>query len=298
MYLSVLWLLVLLLSSSPVASLILPNECRDATVLALHKPRGVLSATGVDSISGRKTLTDLMLAAPGVKPLPGHIGRLDLKTSGLILVTTDGLLLEAALGVPGAESLRGLPPLSKAYSLLLAGRYEPDAPSIDSLRNPLVHRRGGKKYHSDGAAVRHVRCFRSEALATEFSLIDCDGDVEEKRAVIRACRDVVVHSRKTGEVVRPYVPFDGWLTEVEMTIRQGRHHQIRRLCKRAGLKLRHLRRTAFGPIKLGTMVPGDVRELGLKEKADIYKSCMPQLLLTGAHLRRSLAMEAARSRRH
>ena len=127
-------------------------------------------------------------------------------------------------------------------------------------------------------------------------------------------------SRATGELVPPYIPHDGWLTEVgltelieptpalilpptptpnpaitptphphlhtelppppspphpktptrapappgsrqvELQLRQGRHHQIRRLCQRAGLRLLHLRRLSVGPIALDGMAPGEVRE--------------------------------------
>ena len=102
-------------------------------------------------------------------------------------------------------------------------------------------------------------------------------------------------SRKTGEPVRPFTPSDGWLTEVAVTIHQGRHHQIRRLCTRAGLKLRHLRRVSFGPIELGSMHPGDVRVLGVEEKAKLYRACVP--CLEGAHDRRLQAMDAARKAR-
>ena len=66
-----------------------PQELRLKRTCAIFKPRGVLSAAGRD---GRHpTLTDLMLAA-GVKPLRGHIGRLDIQTSGLILVSEDPLM--------------------------------------------------------------------------------------------------------------------------------------------------------------------------------------------------------------
>jgi 23S rRNA pseudouridine2605 synthase len=60
---------------------------RSLTYIALHKPRGVLSAERDDS--GRlRTVRDLI-------PLPGHlypVGRLDLNSEGLILLTDDGEL--------------------------------------------------------------------------------------------------------------------------------------------------------------------------------------------------------------
>mmetsp|Transcript_73233 Transcript_73233/g.194619 ORF Transcript_73233/g.194619 Transcript_73233/m.194619 type:complete len:241 (+) Transcript_73233:28-750(+) len=74
---------------------------------AMHKPRGVLSAAS-DADPWRRTLTDVMADAH-VDPLTGHIGRLDLETSGLLLITADGLLLEAALNIPRAVSLNATP---------------------------------------------------------------------------------------------------------------------------------------------------------------------------------------------
>ena len=69
-----------------------------AVVYAIHKPRNVLSAVS-DANPNRRTLTDVMVAA-GVTPLPGHVGRLDAETSGLMLVTDDTLLLRAMLQWP------------------------------------------------------------------------------------------------------------------------------------------------------------------------------------------------------
>mmetsp|Transcript_14860 Transcript_14860/g.14770 ORF Transcript_14860/g.14770 Transcript_14860/m.14770 type:complete len:137 (+) Transcript_14860:120-530(+) len=109
-------------------------------------------------------------------------------------------------------------------------------------------------------------------------------------------REKPIVSRQTGKSIRPFVHSNGWLTELTVTIQQGRHHQIRRLCARAGFKLRHLRRVSFGPIQLGgSMQPGDVRVLGIEEKSQLYRACVP--CLEGAHERRTQAMEAARKAR-
>ena len=69
-----------------------------------------------------------------------------------------------------------------------------------------------------------------------------------------------------------HIPEDGWLTEVEVQLRQGRNHQIRRLCKRAGLRLLHLRRISVGPITLGRMVPGEVRAIGQPAGQSVRRS--------------------------
>ena len=143
----------------------LPPEC-SAVTYAIHKPRGVLSAAS-DADPDRRTLTDVMIAA-GVAPLPGHIGRLDLETSGLILVTADSLLLEAALGIPRA----GIEPaadsaLTKTYGLLLAGRHAPDSPALRSLGEPLTHQRDGREFHSDAAeGVAFLRSFQCARAPT------------------------------------------------------------------------------------------------------------------------------------
>ena len=275
----------------------LPPEC-DAVTYAIHKPRGVLSAAR-DADPTRRCLTDVMVDA-GVAPVAGHVGRLDLDTSGLILVTADGLLLEAALNIPRGEvaASESTAPLTKTYQLLLQGRHEAGTAAVLSLGEPLTHRRGGREFHSDAAAsVSVLRCFQSPELATEYALIDRDDHaaVARERAKLREARRPRV-SRASGAERPAYIPCDGWLTEVELVIAQGRHHQIRRLCKRAGLRLLHLRRVAVGPIGLGSMAPGEVRALSDAAKAALYGACRPRL--QGAHQRRQRAMAAARARGH
>ena len=59
---------------------------------ALHKPRGVLSAAR--DVRGRRTVADLLPAnAPRCVP----VGRLDLESEGLLIMTNDGPLISALL---------------------------------------------------------------------------------------------------------------------------------------------------------------------------------------------------------
>ena len=151
-------------TASAVHARPLPPEC-SAVTYAIHKPRGVISAAR-DANPHRRTLIDVMLAA-GVQPLPGHIGRLDLETSGLILVTADGLLLEAMLGRRTGIKAAADCPLTKTYELLLAGQHAPGSSALRKLGEPLTHQRDGRKFHSDAAAgVRWLRSFQCARTPT------------------------------------------------------------------------------------------------------------------------------------
>jgi 23S rRNA pseudouridine2605 synthase len=58
--------------------------------------------------------------------------------------------------------------------------------------------------------------------------------------------------------------------ELALTLDQGKHHQIRRLCRALGLRLVHLHRRSIGPISLGDLPVGDVRTLGAAEVAVLW----------------------------
>lgn len=50
-------------------------------------------------------------------------------------------------------------------------------------------------------------------------------------------------------------------TVLEMTIKEGKNRQIRRMCEAVGLQVARLRRITLGPVKLGMLPPGKYREL-------------------------------------
>ncbi|MHB8532664.1 MAG: pseudouridine synthase [Solirubrobacteraceae bacterium] len=52
---------------------------------------------------------------------------------------------------------------------------------------------------------------------------------------------------------------------LELTIREGRNRQVRRMCEAVGHPVRELQRTAFGPLLLGSLAPGEHRLLGRAE---------------------------------
>jgi pseudouridine synthase len=52
---------------------------------------------------------------------------------------------------------------------------------------------------------------------------------------------------------------------LRVAIREGRQRQVRRMLHAVGHKVQSLKRTAFGPLKLGRLKVGDWRVLGEKE---------------------------------
>lgn len=63
--------------------------------------------------------------------------------------------------------------------------------------------------------------------------------------------------------------------EIEITIREGRNRQVRRMIEDVGNRVEALRRVRFGPVKLGRLAPGGVRRLGPAEVEGLWKDSRP-----------------------
>jgi 23S rRNA pseudouridine2605 synthase len=81
--------------------------------------------------------------------------------------------------------------------------------------------------------------------AREGVMLD-DGPVKPKR----------VAARRLGR--------DRW--EFEVTITEGRKHEVRRLCAALGLGVERLVRVRFGPVELGDLPAGQTRKLTIRER--------------------------------
>lgn len=165
--------------------------------LAVNKPVGVV-CTARDP-AGRPRVTDLL---PPNTPRAFCVGRLDLATEGLILVTNDG---ELANGL--THPRHGV---EKVYHVQVAGQMERDV--LAQLHKGI--------YLAEGFAhAKHVR---------------------------------IKSSRKRS-------------TLLEMILDEGRNREVRRLLARVGHKVQRLKRIAVGPVRLGELPVGAVRQLTKQE---------------------------------
>ena len=64
-------------------------------------------------------------------------------------------------------------------------------------------------------------------------------------------------------------------TWLEVTITEGRHHQVRHLCARSGFPVLKLRRTRLGPLELGDLTMRWCRPLTEDEVAALYAAALP-----------------------
>lgn len=169
----------------------------------LNKPRGYVCT--MKDEKGRRSVRELLPKNAGrVYP----VGRLDLMSEGLLLMSNDG---DFTLRVthPSGELL-------KVYRTEVSGASAAEA--ARGLREP---------FFLDGVLVQAV-------------------EVE------------IVEENNTRIVL-------------DITIREGRNRQIRRMCELAGLRVERLTRIAEGPIRLGDLPIGKMRQLTEKEIAAVME---------------------------
>ncbi len=74
-------------------------------------------------------------------------------------------------------------------------------------------------------------------------------------------------ARATDVSVQPAEQPRTW--SIELTLAEGRHHEVRRMCQALGLEVFRLVRTHYGPVSLGDLKSGTTRSLTARERAMI-----------------------------
>lgn len=170
---------------------------QEQTTYLLYKPRGyVCSRNG----QGKKPVHDLLPAHPRVEP----VGRLDVESEGLLLMTSDGdLLLRLTHPRYGHE---------KRYLVTIQ-------PTQGWTQAKLLERLGKPIALSDGPARAEKVTLRKDA--------------------------------------------ERW--KIELSVREGRNHLVRRMFGELGLRVTRLVRIQMGDLVLGELKPGAHRVLSPDE---------------------------------
>lgn len=119
---------------------------------------------------------------------------------------------------------------------------------------------------NDGDLSERLAHPRYEVLRTYRALVagDPSGEVFEqlrKGMHFREGKFKVQHVKRIKK--------QGRSTLIELQIAEGQNREVRRLLARAGHKVMHLQRVAFGPLRLGKLLPGEYRPLTAREKQEL-----------------------------
>ena len=169
----------------------------------LYKPREVISS--VKDEVGRKTVIDLITTSERIYP----VGRLDYDTTGLILLTNDGILTNK-LTHPSSN-------IEKTYIAKVEG---------------LV----------SGYAIKRLK----------------EGILIDGRKTSRAKVKLKSTDKKNNKSL------------VEITIHEGRNHQVRKMFESLGYQVLKLKREKYANLDLKGLKPGEYRKLSNKEIAVLY----------------------------
>ena len=85
-------------------------------------------------------------------------------------------------------------------------------------------------------------------------------DVDDE-LLAQLAEGVVIDGKKTLPATVLVLDKEPGRVVLQMTIREGRNRQIRKMCEAVGLEVARLKRTSIGPLKLGMLAPGEYREL-------------------------------------
>ena len=166
----------------------------------LYKPQNCVSAT---TDATHKTVLDYINTKKRKDLFP--VGRLDIDTEGLLLITNDGKL---------------------AHELLSPKKH---------VEKTYYAKIQGKVTKEDVAYFQHGL------------------DIGEKDLTKPAMLHVI-----TSDTI----------SEIEVTITEGKYHQVKRMFEAVGKKVIYLKRISMGPLQLDeTLQPGEYRELTEEEKA-------------------------------
>jgi len=118
---------------------------------------------------------------------------------------------------------------------------------------------------TDGDAA-HVLTHPSTEVERSY-VATVRGDV--RTALTAARRGVELEDGVVQPLAIDARPIGNRLTELEITIVEGRNREVRRVCEALGLEVHRLVRVRFGPVTLGLLASGETRGLTSKERRDL-----------------------------
>jgi len=118
---------------------------------------------------------------------------------------------------------------------------------------------------TDGEAAHVLTHPSSEVERTYVATVR--GDV--RAAVVAARRGIELEDGFVQPRAVEARPLGNRMTELEITIAEGRNREVRRLCEAVGLEVDRLVRVRFGPVALADLATGATRPLSVREQREL-----------------------------
>ena len=227
--------------------------------MASRRAADALISSGAVRVNGDRAPATGMLIDPDgdtvtvdgrrVKPPSAHRYVMLNKPLGVITTASDEASRTTVLDVIGHEGKHG-------HRLFPIGRLDADSTGLLILSDD-----GDLSYR-----LMHPRYKVAKEYVVTVGGVPTRADVEALRSGVKL--DDGVTAPADVEILRSAAN----RAELRVVIREGRHRQVRRMLQAAGHKTLALRRTAFGPLKLGRLKTGDWRLLTTGEVAALRRA--------------------------
>ena len=170
------------------------------------------------------------------------------KPAGCVTATRDHL----------SDTVMSFLPENRRDDLFPVGRLDKDTEGLLLITN-------------DGQLAHELLSPRKHVDKTYFAVIDGEVREEHKQLFLDGLNigdeDLTLPAKlnilKSGET-----------SEIELTIHEGRFHQVKRMFEAIGTKVTYLKRISMGPLTLGNLQPGKVRVLTDEELDALRKERM------------------------
>ena len=170
------------------------------------------------------------------------------KPAGCVTATRDHL----------SDTVMSFLPENRRDDLFPVGRLDKDTEGLLLITN-------------DGQLAHELLSPRKHVDKTYFAVIDGEVREEHKQLFLNGLNigdeDLTLPAKlnilKSGET-----------SEIELTIHEGRFHQVKRMFEAIGTKVTYLKRISMGPLTLGNLQPGEVRVLTDEELDALRKERM------------------------
>ena len=157
------------------------------------------------------------------------------KPAGCVTATRDNL----------SETVMSFLPDNRRDDLFPVGRLDKDTEGLLLITN-------------DGQLAHELLSPRKHVDKTYFAVIDGEVREEHKQLFLEG---LDIGDEELTMPAKLEILKSGEVSEIELTIQEGRFHQVKRMLEAIGTKVTYLKRISMGPLVLGDLKPGEVRIL-------------------------------------